>query len=114
MEVKTIKHGQIVRMSNWDATKKHQMAKVSDMGFDKILGAYVTDEDRVYASVRTIALYGNKEYYKQEDAEWSGDILTLEPNELVRLESNNRIYKVHPMRPKFEYISDIIHFDLVE
>lgn len=110
--MKTIKNNQPVRMSNWNENSKHEAAMIHDMKLDPDYAEFVTDNDRLYASARPSFLTTNSEWYAAEDEAYK-NLLTLEDGELVKLESNGRTYRVKAMRKKFEYLTDIIHFELV-
>lgn len=112
---KTIRNGQAIMMNNWNIDRRSERASVRDMGMDEFYKDRISDEERVYGAVRGISLYGPglEGLYEIEDKKYENPLI-LAPGEIVRLESNNKLYKVVPVRPKWEYIGDIIHFELVK
>ena len=110
---KTIRNGQAVRMSTWDINRKSRMAMIHDMGVQDWYKEHVTDEDRVYASARTIFLSQDPAYYEQDDKKYANP-LELVNGEIVRLEGNGRLYKVIDKHPRgWAYVMDPICFELV-
>lgn len=111
---KTIRNGQAVRMSTWDANRSSQRAKIMDMGVMDFYKDHVTDADRVYAAPRSIFLSNDPAYYEQSDREYANP-LELVNGEVVRLEANGKLYRVVDMHPrKWAYITEPIHFELVK
>lgn len=110
MTYKTIRDGQPIMMSNWNINRPSERAMAIDL---RARGYDTPDEERLYGSVRTIFLSNDPAYYAEDDRKYA-DPLILEPGEIVRLAGTALLYRVHPMRPRYEYISDIIHFDLVK
>lgn len=111
---KMIANGMIVRMDHWPM-RKSALAQIRDMGAMEDYKDMVTDEDRVYASCRTMFLSDDPAYYEADDREWGGPVTTLTDGEIVRLYGTVNLYKVVDMRPRgWEYISDPIHFELVK
>ncbi len=110
---KVIRNGQAVMMSTWDKSSKAERAEIMDMGVMEPYKEWVTDEERVYASCRTIFLCSEPAYYEEDDRKYANP-LVLENGEIVRLESNGKLYKVVDVRPRgWEYIADPIHFELI-
>ena len=111
--MKTISNNTAVRLTTWDATRRSQMAMVKDMGAMEGYADMVTDADCLYGAARTIFLSSDPKAYEIDDAKYANPVV-LEDGELVKLDRNGKIYKVRCMgaRGKFEYYSDLLHFEL--
>lgn len=113
--IKTIKNGTILRLPNWRG--KMEVAEVSDLGIKEWYKDRVTDNDRLYASARTVFLTSDVSRYEDEDKRYSNTI-TVEHGEVVRLRENGKLYKVKCMSgykdKRFEYLSDLLHFELIK
>lgn len=110
--MKTIKDNTPVRMSNWNEGNKHEAAMIHDLGINPDYAEFVTDNDRLYASARASFLSNSPEMYEAEDKLYE-NMMTIEDGELVKLDSNGKTYRVKAMRKRFEYLTDIIRFELV-
>ena len=111
---KTIRNGQAVMMNTWEKEHASQRAMVRDMGVMDFYKERVTDEDRVYASARTIFLCNNPAHYEADERKYANP-LVLVNGEIVRLEGNGKLYRVIDIHPRgWKYISDPIHFELVK
>ena len=98
-------------MNTW--THAFDAAKIVDMGCDDYYKNYVDDTNRVYASNRSLFLSNDPRMYEKENAEYANP-LELINGEIVVLESNGKKYRVVDMtNGKWEYISDPIHFELI-
>lgn len=114
--MKTISNNTAVRLTTWDATRRSQMAMIHDMGLDKDLVEWgrVDDTNCLYGAARTIFLSSDPQAYELDDAKYANPVI-LEDGELVRLDRNGKTYRVKCMgrNGKFEYYSDLLHFELV-
>ena len=109
--MKTIYNKMAVRMNTWK--NNGEVAKIEDMGSDPYWMQYVNDSDRVYASNRSLFLSNDPRAYEPFEKEYANPT-ELVDGEIVILEANGKQYKVVDMtHGKWEYISDPIHFELV-
>ena len=109
--MKTISNKMAVKMNTW--TNAFDAAKIVDMGMDDDYKNYVDDTNRVYASNRSLFLSNDARMYDAENEKYANP-LELTNGEIVVLESNGKKYRVVDMtNGKWEYISDPIHFELV-
>lgn len=110
--MKTISNLTPVRLTSWDATKRSEMVMVYDMGLDPDLGT--TDADCLFGAARTLCLSSDPAYYDIQDKRYANPVV-LSDGELVKLDRNGRIYRIKCMgrNERFEYYSDLLHFELV-
>ena len=109
--MKTIYNKMAVKMNTW--TNAGVVALIEDMGSDEYWKQYVNDSDRVYASNRSLFLTDDARMYDAEAAKYANPT-ELVNGEIVMLEANGKMYKVVDMTSgKWEYLSDPIHFELM-
>jgi hypothetical protein len=111
--MKTISNHTAIKLNNWSANDNFQIAMVHDMGLDPDL--HTTDADCLYASARTMFLSSNTADYDRDNARYANPVM-VDDGEIVTLERNGKQYKVHctGYKGRFEYYTDILHFELVK
>lgn len=111
--MKVIENGMPIKIKAWN--RPSHVARVVDMGVLENYKDWVTDENRVFGAVRPLMLCDNPNFHKCEEQKYANPI-EVEDGEVVILKSNGKKYLVNNMAGgnNFDYISDILHFELVK